>query len=151
MFKKLREKLSGKSVSDDLQAGDRDAGAVAEFIAVMDSFDKMSQPFHDLAEKGQAHAEKVAETGKVDHSISSQLEDALTDIRATEAQIQETREAAGDLSEAALARFETTADKIADVERAIEDAIKSIKVAKIDFESMRYDDDDDDDYDFDGD
>ncbi|MEM9104381.1 MAG: hypothetical protein AAGC96_01900 [Pseudomonadota bacterium] len=151
MFKKLREKLSGKDSSDTLPADDGQAGAVAEFIAVMDSFDKMSQPFHDLAEKGRAHAEKVAETGKVDHKITSQLEDALTDIRATEVQIQETREAAGDLSEAALARFETTADKIADVEQALEDAIKAIKVAKIDFESERYDDDDDDDFDFDGD
>lgn len=151
MFKKLREKLAGKNSSDNLQADDGPSGAVAEFIAVMDSFDKMSQPFHDLAEKGRAHAEKVAETGKVDNSIVSQLEDALTEIRATETQIQETREAAGDLSEAALARFETTADKIGDVETAIEEAIKSIKFAKIDFESERYDDDDDDDFDFDGD
>ena len=146
MFKKLRDMLSGK----DGPEGPGDADAAAEFIAVMESFEKTSQPFHELAEKARAHAEKVAETGKLDHRLSSRLEEALKEIRATELQVEETREAAGDLSEAALARFETTAGRIGDVRGAIEEAIRSLKLARIEFESLREDDDDYDD-DFDGD
>ena len=154
MFKKLREKFFRKDAAtsdpDGKQAAAAQEAATAEFIAVMESFERTAQPYHELVERARVQAGRLADTGKVERGLSGQLQDALTDIRATEAQIQETREAAGDLSGAALARFETAAGRIAVAHAGIEDAIKALKLAKIEFDSLRDDDDDYDD-DFDGD
>ena len=105
----------------------------------------------ELAEEARANAEAVSQTGKVEQAFLGRLEDALTEIRVAEVQIEETLEAAGDLSPAAQARFETAADKIADVHSTVEAAIHEIRMAKADFESLRDEDDNGDDDDFDGD
>ncbi|MCP4316681.1 MAG: hypothetical protein GY789_11890 [Hyphomicrobiales bacterium] len=156
MFKKLRVKLSpragsGRMSVDGAPSMDVKDGNMScdEFIAVMGSFENQCQPFLELTEQARAHAETVSVTGKIDQTLVGRLEDALTEIRSAEIQIEETMEAAGDISPAAQARFETAADKIADVHSAVETALNDIRMAKIDFESLRDDEDDDDDFDMD--
>lgn len=154
MFKKLRAKwlLRSRSATQPADgassfAVEDSVGPCAEFIAAMDGFENRCQPILELAEQAPAHAEAISETGKTDQAFLGRLEDALTEIRLAEVQIEETLETAGDLTPAAQARFETAADKIADVHSSVEAALQQIRMAKVDFDSLRDDDDDDDDFD----
>lgn len=150
MFKKLRAKLSPKTGSGwpSREVPD-EAAASDEFIAAMVSFENRCQPFLELTKPASAHAEAVAKTGKIDHALVGRLEDALTEIGSVEVQIDETRKAATGISLAAQARFETAVEKIADMRGAVEASLKEIRMAKLDFGSLRDDDDDDDYGDFD--
>jgi hypothetical protein len=150
MITKRNEPEGRPDANAPLNAAQGEDGSGAEFIAVMASFENLCQPYLELADEAHLHAETVAQTGKIDAGLVSRLQDALTEIRTAEIQVEETREAAGELSQAALTRFETTADKIADVHSAAEEALKVLQMAKIDYESLREDEDDDDD-DFDSD
>lgn len=155
MFKKLRARfllrkrsVPGPADGTSSFAAEDSVGHPKDFIAAMHGFEARCQPILALVEKAPAHAEKISQTGKIDQAFLSRLEDALTEIRLAEVQIEETLEAAGDLTPAAQARFETTADRIADTHSAVEAALQQIRTAKLDFESLR---DDDDDEDFDND
>ncbi|MEM6464408.1 MAG: hypothetical protein AAF724_21105 [Pseudomonadota bacterium] len=151
MFKRLRAKLLFRSGAKERAAGslgfaDESADLASEdFIEKTVAFENRCQPFLELAEKAQAHCETVAETGKINQKLMSRLDEAMHEIRSVEMEIQKTLESASELSHAAQARFETAADKIADVHAAVEGAIKHIRMARADFESLRDEDEDDDD------